>query len=112
MQTLRWEDGGALSAVEPAGPKPAAPADAPQAVVDAPATPPPNKAPAAARPGDIVLPGLEHRVVLPGTRPGSSYVRREQPSSHVFRQRGEAVVEATEYALQAESPTGKAFQRA
>ncbi|MGH2514303.1 MAG: APC family permease, partial [Ktedonobacterales bacterium] len=60
---------------------------------------------------DLVLPGLSQRVLVPGTRPGGSYFRRNLSLTSQFRQRGENVIEATEDALAPQSGPGRAAAR-
>ncbi|HEX8036942.1 MAG TPA: APC family permease [Ktedonobacterales bacterium] len=69
-------------------------------------TPLPSKAA-----NQIALPGFEHRVVLPGPKPGNTYVRRSLPASREFRTLGTNTIEATEASLAPRSSRGRLYEQ-
>jgi amino acid transporter len=63
---------------------------------------------------EVVFPGRAHQMLVPGAGLGHSYVRQRLPSNReasAFLPRGEQVFEATERALQPQSPVGRAYGR-
>lgn len=63
---------------------------------------------------EVILPGREQRIALPGAGLGGNYVRRRLPSQReasAFLPRGEQVLEATERTLQPQSAFGRASGR-
>ena len=63
---------------------------------------------------EVILPGSEQRIVLPGAALGRNYLRRRMPSQReasAFLPRGEQVFEATERTSRPESPIGRGYER-